>query len=156
MVVTCTRDNRDYVFMDSDFSFTGLIPFKMRLYFHFFHNELERGWQGHQFYLHEGIHFDYFFEGEASLRTFYIPSEISYWIIVIASALMIKVLGTAIWGVIKRIYEITLYFIAMPAVASIIPIDPNKFTTSIQQPLTKKILSTYGVMLGINVFFILL
>ena len=70
---------------------------------------------------------------------------------------MIKVLGTAIWGVIKRIYEITLFFIAAPAVASTIPIDDGqKFTTQIQQPLVRKILGTYGTMLGINVFFILL
>ena len=75
----------------------------------------------------------------------------------IASALIIKVLGTALWGVIKRFYEITLYFIAMPAVASTIPLDSGKrFGSSIQTPLISKVLSTYGVILGINVFFILL
>ncbi len=157
MVIICTRANRGYTFFDMDFAFVSLIPWKARLYMAFFNNNLEREWQGHQFYLNEGIHFDYFFEGEASLVTFYIPSKISYWIIIIASALMIKVLGTAIWGVIKRIYEITLYFLAAPAVASTIPLDDGqKFNSTIQQPLVRKVLSTYGVMLGINVFFILL
>ena len=112
-----------------------------------------------------GITFDYFFDGDidgtvngdVEFATFFVPSKVAYWIILIASALIIKVLGTALWGVIKRFYEITLYFIAMPAVASTIPLDSGKrFGSSIQTPLISKVLSTYGVILGINVFFILL
>ena len=112
-----------------------------------------------------GISFDYFFDGDidgtvngdVEFATFFVPSKVAYWIILIASALIIKVLGTALWGVIKRFYEITLYFIAMPAVASTIPLDGGKrFGSSIQTPLISKVLSTYGVILGINVFFILL
>lgn len=158
MVIRCVRDNRSMLFFDFDFYVVSIIPqFKVRNNIGFFMDNLEREWVGKEFYITDGIQFDYFFEGEASLITFYIPSKISYWIIILASALMIKVLGTAIWGVIKRIYEITLYFIAAPAVASTIPLDDGqKFTSQIQQPLVKKVLGTYGVMLGINVFFILL
>lgn len=156
-VITCTRGNRSYNFMALDFAFGGIIPWKARMHVEMFFNTLNREWKGHEFLINEGIQFDYFFEGKASLVTFYIPSKISYWIIIIASALMIKVLGTAIWGVIKRIYEITLYFIAAPAVAATIPLDEGqKFKTNIQGELIRKVLGTYGVMLGINVFFILL
>lgn len=162
-VISCLRANRSFVFMDIDFGLASL--FEWRLHWEFFFNKIEREWQGHQIYITQGVQFDYFFEDTvvagqrygSSLITYYIPGKISYWIIVIASALMIKVLGTAIWGVIKRIYEITLYFLAAPAVASTIPLDGGqKFTSSIQQPLVSKILGTYGVMLGLNVFFILL
>ena len=161
MVVTCARANRSFQFWEIDFAFVSLIPWKMRFEWQWWFHTLDRGWTGKEFYMTDGIQFDYFFEDTAlsgnSLITYYIPSEISYWIILIASALMIKVLGTAIWGVIKRIYEITLYFLAAPAVASTIPLDDGqRFTTAIQQPLVKKVLSTYGVMLGLNVFFILL
>ncbi len=156
-VITCTRGNRSYNFMALDFAFGGIIPWKARMHVEMFFNTLKREWKGHEFLINEGIQFDYFFEGKASLVTFYIPSKISYWIIIIASALMIKVLGTAIWGVIKRIYEITLYFIAAPAVAATIPLDEGqKFKTNIQGELIRKVLGTYGVMLGVNVFFILL
>lgn len=157
MVISCVRDNRSLQFMDFEFYIVSIIPIKWRVKLGFFNETLEKNWTGKEFYITDGIQFDYFFEGEASLITFYIPSKISYWIIIIASALMIKVLGTAIWGVIKRIYEITLYFLAAPAVASTIPLDDGqKFTSQIQQPLVKKVLGTYGTMLGINVFFILL
>jgi hypothetical protein len=107
--------------------------------------------------INEGIDYDYFFENSINLGTFYIPGEISYWVIVFASIIIIKTLFQAIWGIIKRFFEITLYFIAMPAVASTIPLDGGKrFGSSIQTPLISKVLSTYGVILGINVFFILL
>lgn len=104
-----------------------------------------------------GIEFDYFFDSEVGLGTFYSQTKIGYWIIVVASVLIIKTLGTALWGIVKRFYEITLYFLAMPAVASTIPLDDGqRFTSSIQQPLIKKVLGTYGIILGINVFFVLL
>ncbi len=116
---------------------------------------------GTYFQISNGIDFDYFFDGDISLSTFFIPVKISYWVIIIASILIIKTLATAIWGVIKRFYEITLYFLAMPVMASTIPLETNggggrRFTDSIQRPLIQKVLSTYGVIIGINVFFILL
>lgn len=156
-VIQCRRANLSTNFWGWDFGFVSLIPFRVRVLPQFFFDTLNTDWVGHEFYLSNGIQFDYFFEGENSLMTFYIPGNISYWILVIASALMIKVLGTAIWGVIKRIYEIVLYYLAAPAVASTIPLDEGrKFQQTIQQELIRKVLGTYGVMLGINVFFILL
>ncbi len=150
------RDNlSDFSFLRIDFNFSLVGNFR----FHW-------GWflrtvdtvSSKSFELYDGITFDYFFDSDnVDLSTFYIPSKISYWIILIACALIIKVLGTALWGVIKRFYEITMYFIAMPAVASTIPLDGgSKFNKSIKTPLISKVLSTYGVILGINVFFILL
>ena len=118
------------------------------------------------FSLKNGIGFDYMFsnnnsngkvDGDVHFNTFYIPSKISYWVILISAALIIKALGAALWGVIRRFYEITLYFIAMPAVASTIALDGgNRFNKQIQTPLVAKVLATYGVILGLNVFFILL
>ncbi len=155
----CYRDNADYNAARSDFEFRikWLFSSNVRLRISFGNMDMSRGNISTYFKLDEGLTFDYFFSNRVNLDTFYIPSSISYWIIVIASILIIKVLGQAIWGVIKRFYEITLYFLAMPAVASTIPLDGGqRFKSSIQQPLFKKVLSTYGVILGINVFFVLL
>lgn len=107
------------------------------------------------FDLADGIQFDYFFDDHIKLNTFYKPSAISYWVIILASALIIKVLGTAIWGVIKRFYEITLYYLAAPPLASLMPVSEDKFN-NLQKSLISKVLSTYGIILGLNVFFILL
>ncbi len=139
------------------FAILPLINFRVHLSFGLY--SMNRNIElDNSFKLSDGIQFDYFFENaDVELETFYIQSKISYWILVIASVLIIKTLMTALWGIIKRFYEITLYFLAMPAVASTIPLDEgNKFKSGIQEPLIKKVLSTYGVILGINVFFILL
>ncbi len=118
-------------------------------------------------FISDSLAFDYFFDGDSinaiALSTFYDPAKVSspisvgFWIMIIAGALIIKILGTALWGIIKRFYEITLYYIAMPAVASTIVLDSGtRFKSSIQDPLIGKVLSTYGVILGINAFFVLL
>ena len=162
MAIDCVRDNRGYTFLEMDVKTEWFVKWRWEWgAFTTNMNSNQRKDVMHTFKLIDGIQFDYFFEdslsGGIGLGTFYIASEISYWILIIASILMIKVLGVAIWGVIKRIYEITLYFIAAPAVASTIPLDNgNKFKSSITDPLIQKVLATYGTMLGINIFFILL
>lgn len=163
-ITGCYRYNATYnaARLDIDLRLKLIFSWSWRFYLSLGDMDMDRGVNdagviSTYFRLDEGITFDYFFNNRVNLDTFYIPSSISYWVIVIASILIIKVLGQAIWGVIKRFYEITLYFIAMPAVASTIPLDGGqRFKTSIQQPLFKKVLSTYGVILGINVFFVLL
>lgn len=153
--IACTRDNANFSFWLNDFDYNPLLTFRWNI--RLFYQRMDRAETSISFLLSDGISFDYFFDGVVGLRTFYIPSSINYVILVVGSILIIKVLGTALWGVIKRFYEITLYFLAMPAVASTIPLDGgSRFNAQIQQPLIQKILGTYGVILGINVFFILL
>lgn len=108
------------------------------------------------FSLSDGIQFDYFFEGDKSLMQFYNPCRVAYWLILIAAAMIIKTLGTALWGVIKRFYEITLHYLALPVAASTIPLDGGTTYKKIQDALIQHVLGTYGVILGINVFFVLL
>lgn len=153
-ITACTRDNLGTIFW-LDLSISGFI--KIQSNFDFMARDMDRREISTTFKLSDGVGFDYFFDNDISLHTFYVPSKVSYWIILIAASLIIKVLSTAIWGVIKRFYEITLYFVAMPAVASTIPLDGGtRFTKSIQTPLISKVLMTYGVILGLNLFFVLL
>lgn len=150
------RDNAPVVFWKWDFN---LWLFGIRINCALGLPEMNREVLSQSFRVSDGIGYDYFFDNDTyiSLSTFYIPLKISYWIILISSVLIIKVLGTAIWGVIKRFYEITLYYLAMPAMASTIPLDDgNRFNQHIIRNLFNKVLGTYGVILGINVFFILL
>ena len=150
------RDNAPVVFWKWDFN---LWLFGIRINCALGLPEMNREVVSQSFRVSDGIGYDYFFDNDTyiSLSTFYIPLKISYWIILISSVLIIKVLGTAIWGVIKRFYEITLYYLAMPAMASTIPLDDgNRFNQHIIRNLFNKVLGTYGVILGINVFFILL
>lgn len=155
-VVKCVRDEATMDFFAWDWRFHDIFEWYFEI--DIWMCGMERNICNKEFLITSGIQFDYFFEGDNnSIMDFYIPSEISYWIMLIAAMLMIKVLGSSIWGVIKRIYEITLLFLASPAVASTIPLDDGKrFKSSIQDPLIKQVMGAYGVMLGLNVFFILL
>lgn len=155
--VACVRDNIDVSLWGMFKVDTNFNIFNWRWIGTFYPAEISREMTSIEFVISDGIEYDYFFDGVVGLSTFYIASGINYLILIVGSILIIKVLGTALWGVIKRFYEITLYFIAMPAVASTIPLDGgSRFNAQIQQPLIKKVLSTYGVLLGINVFFVLL
>ena len=153
-VTSCIRDNFSLKFLTIDFHFSiSNIRIKGALGL----STMNRADVDYSFKVSNGVKFDYFFDTDIKLQTFFVPSKISYWIILIAAALIIKVLGTSIWGVVKRFYEITLYYLAMPAVASTIPLDNgSKFKTAIQEPLISKVLMTYGVILGLNLFFVLL
>lgn len=163
LIIGFYRDNARTKFWHFDSNIGGLISGKFRFKMALFVKEIENEMSSY-FTLDDGYLFDYFFDGHVKLGTFYVPSKvaspigISFWIIMIASALIIKVLGTSLWGVIKRFYEITLYYLAMPAVAAAMPLDEKdtRFKTAIQTPLIGKVLSTYGVILGINAFFVLL
>ena len=103
-----------------------------------------------------GITFDYFFDQNIKLQTFYAASGINYVLLLVASVLIIKVLFSALWGVIKRFYMITLYYLAMPVAASTMPIDDGKRFGDLREKIMGEVLSTYGVLIGLNVFFVLL
>ena len=160
ITIECARDKAhiDFGKLDINISFDFILNSKVRFFFSFGPSSMQRGQVSQKFYLNHGIKFDYMFADTSTVefQTFYIATKISYWILLISAILIIKVLSQAIWGVIKRFYTITLYFLAMPAVASTIPLNNDKFKNSIQDPLFKEVLGTYGVILGINVFFILL
>ena len=103
-----------------------------------------------------GITFDYFFDQNVELRTFYAASKIQYFVLLMSAIMIIKVLFNALWGVIKRFYMITLYYLAMPVAASTIPIDDGKRFSDVREKIIGEVLSTYGVLIGLNVFFVLL
>ena len=113
----------------------------------------------HTFYhagANSGITFDYFFDQNVRLTTFYAAAKINLPLLFISSILIIKVLFTALWGVIKRFYMITLYYLAMPVAASTMPMDGGTKFTNVRTGITKEVLSTYGVLIGLNLFFVIL
>lgn len=91
------------------------------------------------------------------METVYSLGGMDFLILVFAAILLLKTLGTAVWGLIARIYEIVLYFLVMPGVASMYPLESGeKKFINWRDQLIQKVLSTYGVMIGLNAFFILL
>ena len=100
---------------------------------------------------------DYQFSGNILLGNVYLVSEINYIIMIFAIVIVFGLLGKAVWGLIKRIYEITLLFLVMPVVASTMPLDPkgDRFSTW-KGKLISQVLGAYGVTIGLNFFFIIM
>ena len=99
---------------------------------------------------------DYNFLGNLAVDNFYILYAVNWLVMVIAVVIVFSVLGKAVWGLIKRIYQITLLFLIMPAVAATIPLDNGERFGKWRKELIPEVLGAYGVCLGLNFFFIIL
>jgi len=91
-----------------------------------------------------------------SFESVYVPHKFNFILFVFAVIIIFNVMFTAIWGLITRIYEITIYFIIMPGVAAATVIDNNKMFNNWKSNIIKKVFSAYGVILGLNLFFLLI
>ncbi|MBQ3158625.1 MAG: hypothetical protein IJB98_02925, partial [Clostridia bacterium] len=104
------------------------------------------------------LYLDYNFNSvkHLTLNTFFMPSKLNVVVLVFASILLFSVLGQAVWGLVARIYDIVLYFIIMPAVVSSTVIQSDsKIYNNWQSSLISKVMGSYGVLMGINFFFLL-
>ena len=99
---------------------------------------------------------DYNFLGNVAVDNVYILYAVNWLVMVIAIVIVFSILGKAVWGLIKRIYQITLLFLIMPAVASTIPLDESKRFGDWRKSIIEEVLGAYGVCLGLNFFFIIM
>lgn len=109
--------------------------------------------------LDSSLRLDYNFTSKSApsleLQIYYVPMLINFVILVFAACLLLSMLGKAVWGLIQRIFDITLYFVILPGVASLMPFDDGERFTSWKDGVISKTISAYGVMIGLNLFFIL-
>ena len=90
------------------------------------------------------------------LKNLYRPGDLNIIILLFATVLIFTVLTQAVWGLIARIFEITIMFILYPGFAATIPYDDGSRFKTWRGDVVKKVLGAYGVILGINLFFVLL
>ena len=143
-----------------DFSFSVFDG--MRLNFSLFSSYDAASDVTNDYYIKDGIFFlDYNFSDPThqrglNLTKYYFPMHVNILVLVFSAFVLIRVLGQAVWGIIQRIFDITLYFVVLPGVAATMPIDDGSRFKTWKDNLIKKVLATYGVMIGINFFFIIL
>lgn len=90
-----------------------------------------------------------------ALKNLYMPAQLNVIILLFATVLVFKILMQSVWGLIKRIYDITILFMVMPGFASTMPIDGGNRFNNWKDKLIKSVFSAYGVLIGLNVFFVL-
>jgi len=86
----------------------------------------------------------------------YRPFYINYIMLAICLIFMLTVLISMTFAMIKRLFLITFYFIVSPAICAIYPIDEGKAVGSWKSELIKQVVSAYGAVAGLNLFFALL
>ncbi len=90
-----------------------------------------------------------------ALKNIYMPAQLNIIILLFATVIVFKILMQSAWGLVKRIYDITILFMVMPGFASTLPIDGGSRFGKWKEELIKSVFAAYGVMIGLNVFFVL-
>ncbi len=99
---------------------------------------------------------DYSFSGEGvQLGNVYRIMNFNWLILIFSIVLVISVLGTSVWGLIKRIYQITLLFLMMPPIAATLPLGKGNRFEEWKKKIIPEVLGAYGVTIALNFVFML-
>ena len=82
--------------------------------------------------------------------------EINYLILIVGGIFMCYVLGSLAFGMVRRLFILTILFIVSPGVCAIYPLDEGKAVGQWKDKFIKEFLSVYGSIAGVNIFFSLL
>lgn len=99
---------------------------------------------------------DYNFSQGVPLFAVQDVGEMNILVLVFASLLLCWILAKAVFGLISRIFDLVMLFIAYPAVAATMPLDQGKRFSQWTSNFVGKVLGAYGILIGINFVFILL
>lgn len=107
--------------------------------------------QNGQFYL------DYNFRNSTGIAIYNLfrMSSINPFILIFSTVMVFGILWNVIWGLIRRIYDILLLFIMLPAVTSTMPMDEGSRFKKWKDELIEKIFSAYSILITLNLYFVL-
>ena len=108
--------------------------------------------------LHGGsFYLDYNFRSAVGIGqdNLYRMSSINPFILIFSTVLVMSILWNAVWGLIKRIYEIVLLFLMLPAVCATMPVDEGARFGKWTKEIIDKIFSAYSVLIMLNIYFVL-
>lgn len=89
-----------------------------------------------------------------NIENLYQPLKINYLILFSCTFLLIKVVFSAVVALINRLYELFLIILFYPSACATIPLTNEGYNNWFKSYLSR-LLSTYGIILGINFLFIL-
>ncbi len=79
--------------------------------------------------------------------------NINYLLLAAGGIFILYVLGAITFGMVKRLFMLVILFIVSPAVCAMYPIDEGNAYKSWAGEFKKNILSAYGAVAGMNLFF---
>lgn len=91
------------------------------------------------------------------IEAFYSVADLNIIILLFGTILIVSAIVRAVWGLIQRIFDITVLFVLAPPLISTMPLDKDdvsgKYVTW-RDKIIGSVLSVYGIVIGLNAFFI--
>lgn len=88
-----------------------------------------------------------------NVSNFYRLYDINYFLLIVGGIFMMYVLVNVTYGMIKRLFILLMLFVISPAICSLYPLDEGNAVKSWSGDVKKNILSAYGAIAGMNLFF---
>lgn len=90
---------------------------------------------------------------QGSVGKWYQVWSINYLVMIVGGIFMLYVLGSLSFAMVRRMFMLIILFIISPGVCSMYPLDEGKAVGSWKGEFTKLVLSAYGAVAGMNIFF---
>ncbi len=87
------------------------------------------------------------------VANFYSLWQVNYIVLGVGGAFMLFVLGSISFAMVKRLIYLIILFIISPAVCAMYPLDEGNAVKSWSGEVKKQVLSAYGAVAGMNLFF---
>ena len=84
---------------------------------------------------------------------FYSLWQINYIVLIVGGIFMLYVLGSLAFAMIRRLFYLLVLFIISPGVCALYPLDDGKAVQSWSGKVKEQVLSAYGAVAGLNIFF---
>ena len=87
---------------------------------------------------------------------YYNLAQINYIVIIVGGIFMLYALGSLTFAMVRRIFILLTLFVISPGVCAMYPLDEGKAVGSWAGEVKKSILSAYGAVAGMNIFYSIL
>lgn len=90
---------------------------------------------------------------QSGVKGYYRLYDINYFLLIVGGIFIMYVLINVTYGMIKRLFILLMLFVVSPAVCSLYPLDEGGAVKTWTGDVKKNILSAYGAVAGMNLFF---
>ncbi len=87
---------------------------------------------------------------------FYQLASINYLVLLVGGIFMCYVLVSLAYGMIRRMFFVLILFVISPGLCSMYPLDEGKATGQWKSDFQKNVISAYGAIAGMNLFYAIL
>ena len=92
----------------------------------------------------------------SAVQKYYSLSDINYFVGIVSSVIILIMFTLSVITFVQRIFDVVFLFILSPVSVSTIPLDDGQRFKLWREMLISKVLSGYGIVLAMNLFFLII